>query len=134
MPMQTSEQSLTPETTNGSGLPQSDPQNQGVEGEATVEERDQEAEDQLAATRGWVEERKYHGRQPWVDSRTYNDRYEQVMPAVRGENRRLHDKLQVSERSLTEAMARIEALERQQAETQSARTEVRIQMVEQERN
>lgn len=87
----------------------------------------------LALQRGWVPEEKYHGRQPWIDAKSYNDRYDQVMPVVRKENQRLHQTIAQRDTEFAALQAEVAELKRSQAETATARAEVRIQMLEQER-
>lgn len=64
---------------------------------------------ELAIQRGWVSESDWKGpKERWVNSDAFNDRYEQVLPVVQKENKKLNAELK-------QALAEIDNLKRQTA-------------------
>jgi regulator of replication initiation timing len=97
--------------------------------ESPPEEHDVE---DIARARGWKPQQEYRGQQPWVDAKTFNERYDNVMPFVRSENRTLRGQNAQLAQDIQSLRNEIDELRRHNQSQQEQRQVLQIQTLEAE--
>src|SRR4051812_37274043 len=82
----------------------------------------------LALTRSWVEKQKFHGKQSdWIDADAYNQRYEQIMPVVTRENRRMREEMRTEREERQRMATELADLRKRDEERQEASRTIHYQ-------
>ena len=94
-------------------------------------DRDQARE--LALERGWVPEADWKGpKERWVDHSAFNDRWEQVLPVVQKENKRLHESLKTALAEIDTLRKSTQGVVAKEAERELAQRAVRTESLRME--
>src|SRR3954465_6527050 len=83
-------------------------------------------QEELARTRGWVEKQKWKGG-GWVDASAFNDRYEQVMPHLSCENRRVREEMRARDTEIAQMRAELSDMRKRDEERQEASRTIHVQ-------
>jgi hypothetical protein len=88
----------------------------------------------LAIQRGWVPEEQWKGpKERWVDSGSFNERWEQVLPVVQKENKKLNEALKQANARIDELTRRSEGFTKNAQEQEATQRIVRVETLKMER-
>lgn len=100
----------------------------------TEYEPDGERDRALAISRGWVDKDKWKGYGKWVDAKSFNERYEHVMPVVQKENERLRQELKQRDENYAQLRAEMDELRRDREEQRKTAATIQLQTLQAQRN
>ena len=97
------------------------------------DDAEETAHSALAKSRGWVEEKDWKGKGAWTDAKSFNERYEHIMPVVSRENKRLRAEMLERDQSLADMRSEMDQLRKFQQEQSEARAQIEQQTLMAER-